>query len=63
MNATFNLDLLRAFVTVIDAGSFTAASRLLNSTQSTISQKILRLEEATGQRLLDRGRRKVLPTE
>lgn len=63
MNTTFNLDLLRAFVTVVDAGTFTAASRLLNSTQSTVSQKVLRLEEATGQRLLDRGRRKVLPTE
>lgn len=63
MNTTFNLDLLRALVAVIDTRSFTAASRLLNSTQSTVSQKVLRLEEATGQRLLDRSRREVQPTE
>jgi DNA-binding transcriptional LysR family regulator len=63
MNTVLNLDLLRAFVTVVDARSFTASARLLNSTQSTISQKILRLEEATGQHLLNRGRRRVQPTE
>jgi len=63
MNNTFNLDLLRAFVAVVDTGSFTTASTLLHSTQSTVSQKILRLEEATGQRLLDRNRRKARPTE
>lgn len=63
MNATFSLDLMRAFVSVVDTRSFTAAARMLNSTQSTISQKILRLEEATGQHLLDRGRRGVQLTE
>lgn len=63
MNTTFNLDLLRAFVAVVDARSFTAAARLLNSTQSTVSQKILRLEEAAGQHLLERGRSGVQPTE
>lgn len=63
MNANFSLDLLRAFVAVVDARSFTAAARLLNSTQSTVSQKILRLEEAAGQQLLDRGRRGVQLTD
>lgn len=58
-----NLDLLRAFVAVVDTRNFTAAARRLNSTQSTVSQKLLRLEEATGQRLLDRSRRRIEPTE
>ncbi|MFT0534435.1 LysR family transcriptional regulator [Castellaniella hirudinis] len=59
----FDLDLLRAFITVVDHGSFTAAAGRLHSTQSTISQKIRRLEDMTGHRLLDRGNRTVLPTE
>jgi DNA-binding transcriptional LysR family regulator len=63
MNVTLDLDLLRAFVGVVDSGSFTAAAARLNSTQSTVSQKVLRLEQATGQRLLDRSRRKVQPTD
>lgn len=62
-NRSFNTDLLRSFVAVIDARSFTAASRHLNSTQSTISQKIMRLEEAAGVRLVDRGRDGITPTE
>ncbi len=44
----FKPDLLRSFIAVIDARSFTTAARQLNSTQSTISQKIMRLEEAAG---------------
>ncbi|MBY6142103.1 LysR family transcriptional regulator [Leisingera daeponensis] len=62
-NRLFNTDLLRSFVAVIDARSFTAASRHLNSTQSTTSQKIMRLEEAAGVRLVDRGRDGITPTE
>lgn len=63
MNTTFNLDLMRAFVAVIDSRSFTVAAQQLHSTQSTISQKILRLEEAAGQALLERARRDVRPTD
>ncbi len=59
----FDLDLLRAIVTVADCGSFTTAATRLHSTQSTISQKIRRLEEMAGHRLLERGNRDVLPTE
>ncbi|MFI3905700.1 LysR substrate-binding domain-containing protein [Ochrobactrum sp. S1502_03] len=59
----FSLDLLRAFVAVIDSRSFTAAAQQLHSTQSTISQKILRLEEAAGQSLLERARNDVRPTD
>ena len=41
----FELDLLRALVMVADCGSFTAAAARLHSTQSTISQKVRRLED------------------
>lgn len=59
----FDLDLLRAIVTVADCGSFTTAATRLHSTQSTVSQKIRRLEEMAGHRLLERGNRDVLPTD
>lgn len=59
----FAPDLLRSFVAVIDARSFTIAARQLNSTQSTVSQKIMRLEQAAGVRLIDRGREGVAATE
>lgn len=59
----FDLDLLRAFATVADCGGFTAAAGRLNSTQSTVSQKVLRLEEQAGHRLLERSHRQVRLTE
>ena len=46
--------LLRAFVAIADAGSFTAAADRLHMTQSTMSQQIARLEEAIGRELVDR---------
>ncbi|MBD7989496.1 LysR substrate-binding domain-containing protein [Brucella sp. HL-2] len=63
MNNVFSLDLLRAFVAVVDSRSFTAAAQQLHSTQSTVSQKIIRLEEAAGQSLLERARHDVRPTD
>ncbi|WP_421565463.1 LysR family transcriptional regulator [Ochrobactrum sp. EDr1-4] len=63
MNNIFSLDLLRAFVAVVDTRSFTAAAQQLHSTQSTVSQKILRLEDAARQPLLERARHDVRPTE
>ncbi|WP_043615545.1 LysR family transcriptional regulator [Ensifer sp. ZNC0028] len=59
----FDLDLLRAFAAVADCGGFTAAAGRLNSTQSTVSQKVLRLEEQAGHRLLERSHRQVRLTE
>ncbi|AIF48506.1 LysR family transcriptional regulator [Dyella japonica] len=61
--ALFDLDLLRAIVTVADCGSFTTASARLHSTQSTVSQKIRRLEDMAGHPLLVRGNRDVRPTD
>ncbi|CAI8907537.1 MULTISPECIES: LysR substrate-binding domain-containing protein [Pseudomonas] len=59
----FDLDLLRAVVMVSDCGSFTTAAARLHSTQSTVSQKVRRLEEMVGHKLLERGNRDVLPTD
>ena len=44
--------LLRAFVAIADAGSFTAAADRLHMTQSTMSQQIARLENAIGRALV-----------
>lgn len=54
-----DLELLRTFAAVVDCGSFTVAAGRLNSTQSTVSQKIARLEEQVGHAVLDRSRRDV----
>ena len=51
--------LLRAFVAIADAGSFTSAADRLHMTQSTMSQQIARLEEAIGRGLIDRAARPV----
>jgi len=57
------LDLLRALLVVSDCASFTTAAMQLHSTQSTVSQKIRRLEDLAGHRLLTRGPGQVQPTE
>jgi DNA-binding transcriptional LysR family regulator len=51
------IDLLRAFVAVAEAGGFTAASEAVGRSQSAVSQKILRLEEFVGRRLFERTSR------
>src|SRR3981189_72397 len=56
------LDLLRSFVSVVDAGGFTRAGERVHRTQSTVSQQIRRLEESLGYPLLHRNG-KVTPTE
>lgn len=59
-----NLDLtaLRSFVTVAEAGGVTRAAGLLNVTQSAVSMQLKRLEEALGQKLLDRSQRSISMT-
>jgi len=61
--AIYDLDMLRTLVMVADCGSFTTAAARLHSTQSTVSQKVRRLEEMVGQQLLDRSNREVHPTD
>src|SRR5258705_8731182 len=58
-----DLDLLRSFVSVVDAGGFTRAGERVHRTQSTVSQQIKRLEEDVGQPLLVRSGKDVTPTE
>jgi DNA-binding transcriptional LysR family regulator len=54
-----DVDLLRAFVTIADTGSFTRAGERLMRTQSTVSLQLKRLEEVVGQRLFQRTPRAV----
>ncbi|RYB02277.1 LysR substrate-binding domain-containing protein [Lichenibacterium ramalinae] len=53
--ATLDLDLLRTFVAVVDAGGFTRAAERVHRTQSTVSQQIRKLEDDLGRRLIDRA--------
>lgn len=50
-----DVDLLRAFVTVVEAASFTRAAEVLGRTQPAISLQIRRLEDRLRSPLLDRG--------
>ncbi|MFC3533956.1 LysR family transcriptional regulator [Vogesella facilis] len=56
------LDWLRAFVTVVDCGTLTAAARQLYRSQSAISMQLKKLEDAAGRPLLARGPRHLLLT-
>jgi DNA-binding transcriptional LysR family regulator len=58
-----DLDLLRSFVSVVDAGGFTRAGERVHRTQSTVSQQIRRLEETFGRPLLHRNGKHATPTE
>ena len=58
-----DIDLLRSFVSVVDAGGFTRAGERVHRTQSTVSQQIRRLEETFGRPLLHRNGKHATPTE
>ncbi len=58
-----DLELLRSFVSVVDAGGFTRAGERVHRTQSTVSQQIRRLEETFGRPLLHRNGKRATPTE
>jgi LysR family transcriptional regulator, hydrogen peroxide-inducible genes activator len=53
------LDLLKSFVAVAEARSFTRAARTVHSTQPTLSRQIARLESELGARLFERYGRQV----
>jgi LysR family transcriptional regulator for bpeEF and oprC len=55
-------DAMRAFVQVVDSGSYTRAAQQLNLHKATVSQQIQQLEDKLGTRLLTRTTRSVLPT-
>ncbi|KAA8385951.1 LysR family transcriptional regulator [Acetobacter sp. DmW_136] len=62
MAATLDIDVLRSFTVIADAGSFSRAAIRLAKTQSALSMQIKRLEELTGHALLHRGGRGVTLT-
>jgi LysR family transcriptional regulator for bpeEF and oprC len=57
------IEQLQSFVAVVDAGSFSSASRRLGVPKSTISQRVQQLEQHLGVLLLQRSTRAVRPTD
>lgn len=57
------LGAMRAFVRVVQTGSFSAVGRELNTTQATISKKVAALEAKLGVKLLTRSSRDVSLTQ
>ncbi|MBK6452866.1 MAG: LysR family transcriptional regulator [Steroidobacteraceae bacterium] len=55
-------DAMRAFMQVVDSGSYTRAAQQLNLHKATVSQQIQQLEDKLGTRLLTRTTRSVTPT-
>ncbi len=55
MPPALDLDLIKTFLTVIDAKGFKPAAIQLNKTPAAISQQIKRLEEILGKRVLERS--------
>jgi DNA-binding transcriptional LysR family regulator len=58
-----NLDAIPVFVKVVEAGSFSAAARLLNMPKTTVSAKIAALEKRLALKLIQRTTRKLHVTE
>lgn len=54
---------LRAFIAIVDLGTFTAGAQRVNVTQAAISMQIRQLENETGARLFVRAPRRVILTE
>jgi DNA-binding transcriptional LysR family regulator len=54
---------IEVFVAVVEAGSVTAAAARLQAAKSSVSEALRALEERLGVRLLDRGARRLRPTE
>lgn len=54
---------LATFVSVVEAGSLSAAARSLGTSKTTISDQVRRLEERLGSRLLNRTTRRIALTE
>lgn len=58
-----DIDLLRAFIAVVDNGSVTRAALQIHRSQSAISMQIKRLEQQLGQVLFERTKRSLLLTQ
>ena len=62
MYGQFSFKDIEVFVKVISLGSFKEAARELNVTQSALTQRLKKLEDTLGARLIDRTTRTVAPT-
>lgn len=58
----FDWNQVRAFLATAEEGSFSAAARVLRSTQPTVGRQVAALEEALGVTLFERGARGLLLT-
>ena len=58
-----DISLLHDFTVVCDQGNLTRAAQELNTVQSAVTQRMQRLEDAIGTKLLKRHSRGVRPTE
>lgn len=63
MTSDLDISLLRAFVAVAEAGSFTAAAGMVARSQSAVSQKVRRLEQLVGSSVFDRTSRSLSLTQ
>ncbi|MET3480488.1 LysR family transcriptional regulator [Variovorax atrisoli] len=59
IDRSLDLDAVHAFVRITELGSFTRAAEVMQTTQAGISQKLKRLEDRLGCRLLERTPRHV----
>ena len=55
MSYALDLELIKTFLTVLDAKGFKAAALRLNKTPGAVSMQIKRLEEVLGKRILERS--------
>ncbi|MGL4543846.1 MAG: LysR family transcriptional regulator [Polymorphobacter sp.] len=62
LRRNIDIDLLRAFVTIVETGSFTRTAERLLRTQSAVSLQIRRLEESLNIIVFERGRKPAMIT-
>ncbi|OAH20845.1 hypothetical protein AX289_27445 [Methylorubrum populi] len=60
--SNLDLDLVRTFVTICEAGTFARAAERVGRTPSAVSLQVKRLEERLGRALFLRQPRAVVPT-
>src|SRR6202521_5090756 len=63
MNALIDIDQLRTFIAIVEAGSFTKAAEVVHKTQSAVSMQMKRLEERLARAVFARDGRASKLTE